>query len=162
MLFDWSDEKNNENVKKHNVSFEDAREVFEDAFHKSLLDRRFDYFEERWITLGVTKTGELLVVAHLYSVTSEGNEKIRIISAQPMKGGLMRKTEDNFEIKDEYDFSKGIRGRFYKPKKIPTTIRLDNDIVMFFKKLATQQKVAYQSMVNEVLRSYVTSHTDHK
>ncbi|MBF0403356.1 MAG: BrnA antitoxin family protein [Nitrospirae bacterium] len=74
----------------------------------------------------------------------------------------MRKTEDNFEIKDEYDFSKGIRGRFYKPKKIPTTIRLDNDIVMFFKKLATQQKVAYQSMVNEVLRSYVTSHTDHK
>ncbi|MEO5360965.1 MAG: BrnA antitoxin family protein [Nitrospirota bacterium] len=74
----------------------------------------------------------------------------------------MKKTEDDFEIKDEYDFSKGIRGRFYKPKKIPTTIRLDNDIVMFFKKLATQQKVAYQSMINEVLRSYVTSHTDHK
>ncbi|MEO5360966.1 MAG: BrnT family toxin [Nitrospirota bacterium] len=95
MLFDWSDEKNNENVKKHNVSFEDAREVFEDAFHKSLLDRRFDYFEERWITLGLTKTGELLVVAHLYSVTSEGNEKIRIISVRKATANERRSYEED-------------------------------------------------------------------
>ena len=48
---------------------------------------------------------------------------------------------DNYEILDNYDFSDGIRGRFYKPKKIPTTLRLDNDIILYFKKLASEKKV---------------------
>ena len=38
---------------------------------------------------------------------------------------------DEFEMLDEYDFSDAVRGRFYKPKKVPTTIRLDNDILLF-------------------------------
>ena len=66
--------------------------------------------------------------------------------------------KEDFELQDEYDFSKGTRGRFYKPKKITTTIRLDDDILMFFKKSATLQKVPYQSILNDVLRNYVASH----
>jgi len=54
-----------------------------------------------------------------------------------------REKFDDFEMFDDYDFSSGTRGRFYKPKKIPTTLRLDNDIILYFKKKASEQKVPY-------------------
>jgi len=63
-----------------------------------------------------------------------------------------REKYDDYEILDEYDFSGGIRGRFYKPKKIPVTLRLDNDIVLYFKKLSSEQKVPYQTLINNILR----------
>ena len=44
---------------------------------------------------------------------------------------------------DEYDFSDGVRGRFYEPKKISTSMRLDNDILIFLKKQASEKKIAY-------------------
>ncbi len=53
---------------------------------------------------------------------------------------------------DEYNFSDGIRGRFYEPKKIPVSLRLDNDIILFFKKLASEKKVPYQTLINALLR----------
>ncbi len=63
-----------------------------------------------------------------------------------------REKYDDYEILDEYDFSDGIRGRFYKPTKIPVSLRLDNDIVLYFKKLASEQKVPYQTLINSLLR----------
>lgn len=63
--------------------------------------------------------------------------------------------KEAFELKEEYDFSRGVRGRFYRPKKVSTTIRLDNDILLFFKKLATEKKAGYQTLLNEALREYV-------
>jgi uncharacterized protein (DUF4415 family) len=65
------------------------------------------------------------------------------------------KEKEAFELEKEYDFSKGIRGRFYRPKKISTTIRLDDDILLFFKKFATAQKTGYQTLLNNALREYV-------
>ena len=63
-----------------------------------------------------------------------------------------REKYDDYEILDDYDFSGGIRGRFYEPKKIPVSLRLDNDIVLYFKKLASEQKVPYQTLINALLR----------
>jgi len=63
-----------------------------------------------------------------------------------------REKYDDYEMLDEYDFSGGIRGRFYEPKKIPVTLRLDNDIVLYFKKLSSEQKVPYQTLINNILR----------
>jgi len=62
---------------------------------------------------------------------------------------------DNFELEDNYDFSNGIRGRFFKPKKIPTSMRLDNDILIFLKKQASEKKIAYQTLINNLLREYM-------
>lgn len=81
MIFEWDSEKNKSNADKHGVSFEKAQEVFEDPLHLSILDERFSYFEERWITMGQAHDGDALVVAHLYVVEQE-DEKIRIISAR--------------------------------------------------------------------------------
>jgi uncharacterized DUF497 family protein len=81
MRFEWDNDKNQANKKKHHVSFEEAREVFDDPLQIALLDKRFSYFEERWITVGQTSKHRLLVVANLFF--DENNEEvIRIISAR--------------------------------------------------------------------------------
>ena len=81
MRFEWDDRKNADNIRKHHVSFEEAREVFDDPLHIARLDHRFGYFEERWITIGATKTQKILVVANMFFDAS-GEEIIRIISAR--------------------------------------------------------------------------------
>ena len=81
MLFEWDHQKDLLNQKKHGVSFKEAQEVFEDPLHISILDRRFSYFEERWLTIGKTTRARLLVLAHLF-FNEEGEEVIRIISAR--------------------------------------------------------------------------------
>jgi len=63
-----------------------------------------------------------------------------------------REKFDDYEMLEEYDFSGGVRGRFYEPKKIPVSLRLDNDIVLYFKKLASEQKIPYQTLINTLLR----------
>jgi uncharacterized DUF497 family protein len=68
-------------LEKHSISFEEAIEVFDDALQISRLDHKFNYFEERWITLGATKKEKILVVANLF-FTDDGEEIIRIISAR--------------------------------------------------------------------------------
>ena len=75
-----------------------------------------------------------------------------------MKENNMNPMDDNFELKDEYDFSKGVRGRFYNPHKKSTTIRLDDDVILYFKKMAGEQKVGYQTLMNSALREFISTH----
>ena len=70
----------------------------------------------------------------------------------------MSDREDDFELEREYDFSTAVRGRFFRPKKKSTTIRLDEDLILFFKKRASEQKVGYHTLVNAALRDYVHDH----
>ena len=89
-----------------------------------------------------------------------GEEITRIISTKKQtkkkrnstSNTKSREKYDNYEVLDDYDFSGGIRGIFYEPKKIPVSLRLDNDIVLYFKKLASEQKVPYQTLINALLR----------
>lgn len=61
---------------------------------------------------------------------------------------------DDFELNEHYDFSNAVRGRFYDAKKVSTTIRLDNDILLFLKKKASEEHVGYQTLLNGLLRDY--------
>ncbi len=81
MKFEWNEEKNRLNIQNHQIDFEEAKEVFDDPLHISKLDFRFNYFEERWITLGLTNKQKILVVANLF-FDENGEEIIRIISAR--------------------------------------------------------------------------------
>jgi len=81
MKFEWDNIKNQQNSLKHGVSFEEAKEVFDDPLHIARLDYRYSYFEERWITLGSSKKSHILVVANLF-FSDDGEEVIRIISAR--------------------------------------------------------------------------------
>ncbi len=54
-----------------------------------------------------------------------------------MRNSKEREELDNYELEDNYDFKGAVRGRFYKPTKVPTSMRLDNDILIFLKKEAS-------------------------
>lgn len=71
-----------------------------------------------------------------------------------MKNVEERAKYDNFELEDNYDFTGAVRGRFYK-KKIPMTMRLYNDILIFFKKQASEKKMKYQTLINNLLREHM-------
>ncbi len=46
------------------------------------MDKRFDYLEERWITIGSTKDRKIIVIGHLYYLKENGEEVIRVITAR--------------------------------------------------------------------------------
>ena len=80
MFFSWDDAKNQSNQRKHGVSFETAKHVFDDPLHLSRQDR-VEGGQIRWQTLGMIEGVVLLLVAH--TVTDDnGSEHIRIISAR--------------------------------------------------------------------------------
>lgn len=62
---------------------------------------------------------------------------------------------DDYDLPEEVDFSGAVRGRFYQPKKVSTTIRLDDDIILFFKKLSKEKHIPYQALINKYLRERV-------
>ena len=81
MAFEWDDEKNASNREKHGLRFELAALVFADPDALSFRDDRFDYGEERWVTIGrVDYT--IVYVAHSFREDGDGEEIIRIISAR--------------------------------------------------------------------------------
>jgi uncharacterized DUF497 family protein len=73
MRFTWDEEKRKRNLQKHGIDFRDAEAVFSGATF-TLEDDRFDYQEERFITLGLLR-GIVAVIAH----TEEG-DAIHVIS----------------------------------------------------------------------------------
>ena len=78
LRFEWDDRKNNENQRKHGISFEDARTVFFDENALLIADPDHSDGEERFILLGLSSTLRNLVVCHCYR---QGGD-VRIISAR--------------------------------------------------------------------------------
>jgi uncharacterized DUF497 family protein len=77
MEYEWDPEKDAENRRKHLLSLADAIPALEDSNAESWIDDRFDYGEQRIITLGLANNRVLLVVT-----TEPDEEKTRIISAR--------------------------------------------------------------------------------
>ncbi|MFA6144978.1 MAG: BrnA antitoxin family protein [Sulfurimonas sp.] len=65
------------------------------------------------------------------------------------------KMEEEYDIPDEVDMSGAVRGYFYTPHKVSVSMRLDDDIVMYFKKLSLAEKQGYQTLMNMALRKYI-------
>ena len=73
MTYEWDEAKNRSNVTKHGLDFADAEQVFEGPC-VTFVDSRFDYGEERLITLGLL-VGRVVIIAH-----APRNEATLIIS----------------------------------------------------------------------------------
>lgn len=69
-----------------------------------------------------------------------------------MRTAEQRSVLDDYEMQDDYDFSNAVRGRFYQPKKISTTLELDNDLLIYLKKKAAEEHLDYNQLVNSLLR----------
>jgi len=74
--FEWDDLKAGRNLRDHGVSFELAREIFQDAFALEWLDTCEEYREDRYAVIGMVQ-GQLLFVVY----TPRGERK-RLISAR--------------------------------------------------------------------------------
>ena len=79
MELEWDPDKAQLNLVKHHVSFEVAARVFLDPNRIETFDGREDYGEDRWKTVGLVEPALLAVV---YTVRSEDDEIIRLISAR--------------------------------------------------------------------------------
>jgi len=77
--FDWDENKNVANKRKHKVSFEEAKSVFYDEHARLIADPDHSQAEDRFILLGLSYKLRVLVIVHTYR---ESDETIRIISAR--------------------------------------------------------------------------------
>ena len=79
LRFEWDNRKAAANLRKHGVSFEEARSVFFDEQARLIDDPDHSEEEDRFVLLGLSGALRLLLICHCYR--SEG-EVIRIISAR--------------------------------------------------------------------------------
>jgi|SRR5689334_8451421 len=75
--FEWDAGKARRNLRKHNISFREGMMVFNDMFAITFYDDAHSRHEQRFLSLGMSDLGRVLVVSH----TLVG-EKIRLISAR--------------------------------------------------------------------------------
>lgn len=88
MRFEWDSEKAAENLRKHRISFDDAATAFFDPLSMTVPDPDHSVGERRFISIGTTSAGSLVVVAH-----TEAGSAIRIISARPASASERKRYE---------------------------------------------------------------------
>jgi len=74
-MFEWDENKNQENLEKHKISFDVAKEAFSDPAHLILVDKDHSQDEERFFCIG--KVGEMVLTVRFML----RGEKIRIFGA---------------------------------------------------------------------------------
>jgi len=77
VTFEWDPGKAAQNRRKHRVSFHEAATVFGDPLTLTYQDPDHSVHEQRFITVGMSSAGQLLIVAH-----ADSGDRIRIISAR--------------------------------------------------------------------------------
>ena len=75
LIFEWDDEKNQINLRKHGIDFSDAAQIFFDENRIERFDKFHSDDEDRWQVIG--KVNDVLFVIY-----TERGEKIRLISAR--------------------------------------------------------------------------------
>ena len=76
-VFEWDEAKAAKNLSKHKVSFEEGATVLQDSLSISIIDKRYLDGETRFIDIGRSSIGRLLVVVYV-----ERQERIRLISSR--------------------------------------------------------------------------------
>ena len=76
-FFEWDENKEKSNLRKHKISFDEAESVFSDMFSVTISDPDHSVEENRFIDIGMSENNRILVVVYV-----EREENIRIISAR--------------------------------------------------------------------------------
>ena len=90
MRFEWNEDKNQINIRKHGLSLADGWKIF-NAPMLTRLDDREEYAEERWIAIGLL---DARVVVMVY--TERGQDSLRIISLRKAKTCERKQYEQAF------------------------------------------------------------------
>jgi uncharacterized protein (DUF4415 family)/uncharacterized DUF497 family protein len=173
----WDPDKAAANRLKHSLSFETAVLVFDDPLHASRPDPHPD--GDRWHTIGLVGPVLLLFIPGRKnpkkasrSAASSAPARPPHMKGEPMKKGTSKRLtpEQRVELKslaalpddaidtsdapELLDWSEAKRGLFYRPVKQQLTLRLDADVVAWFKSHAASNE-GYQTRINRALREYV-------
>lgn len=92
LLFEWDPKKARKNINTHGVSFDEASTAFRDSLSQTINDPLHSEGENRFVLLGRSIQGRLLVIIH-----ADRGERIRIISARPATTRERLKYEENEE-----------------------------------------------------------------
>lgn len=90
--FEWHPVKAAANLKKHNVSFDEAKTVFGDKRQLEVPDHEHSFDERRYLAIGRSEKGRILTL-----VFSERGTKIRLISARTAEPWEKREYENTDE-----------------------------------------------------------------
>ena len=77
LTFEWDEVKSKVNLQKHKVSFEEGKTIFNHPFLFTFPDNVHSSNEDRFINIGLSANGLILVLTH-----TERQDKIRIISCR--------------------------------------------------------------------------------
>ncbi len=77
--FEWNKKKDEANLKKHRISFEEAKSVFYDQNAIEFFDEEHSHDEQRFLLLGFSDKLRLLIICHCFR---KSDSRIRIISAR--------------------------------------------------------------------------------
>ncbi len=90
LLFEWNPNKAANNLKKHEITFDEATTVFQDTLSLTIDDPLHSADEERLIIIGMSHKNRILVVVH-----TEREDKVRIVSARKATNHERRYYESN-------------------------------------------------------------------
>jgi len=90
IVFSWNEIKAGENLKKHKVSFDEGKTIFNDPFLLTFPDIDSSESEERYVNIGLSAKDRILVLIH-----TERLGKIRIISCRKASARERRYYEEN-------------------------------------------------------------------
>lgn len=161
MHFEWDENKNLINQKKHGISFSEIVDVFADEFAILFSDPDHSELEERFLIIGMSNTKGVCLVSHCYR---NAETKIRIISARKATKSERSIYDEQFacevnEMRAEYDI------RNLNPRKNPyvnvlpkpETINLDEKVISYFKSQAETIGIPYQKLINLYLQDCVNN-----
>jgi uncharacterized DUF497 family protein len=80
--FEWDPKKAQSNRERHGISFDEAATIFLDPLAITIYDPDHSETEERWITMGISKKGRLLIVCHTFHRQNAESSIIRVISSR--------------------------------------------------------------------------------
>ncbi|MGV0029054.1 BrnT family toxin [Phormidesmis priestleyi] len=89
MQFKWNASKAERNLSKHGVSFEEAETVFDDPLYVDFYDPDHSEDEERYLIIGESNQGRLLIVSY-----TERGDSTRLISAREVTRAERESYED--------------------------------------------------------------------
>jgi len=89
LTFEWDQNKSEKNERKHGITFEEAKTVFNDPLAITIDDPNHSYDESHYIDIGFSFEGEVLVVWY-----TERNENIRIIGCRKATRSERKKYEE--------------------------------------------------------------------
>jgi uncharacterized DUF497 family protein len=94
--FGWDPSKAKENLRKHGVSFEEGATIFQDTLGVTIHDPDHSIQEDRYITIGSSSTGRVMMVAH-----TDRYGRTRIINARELTRKERKEYEDESKRSDD-------------------------------------------------------------